>query len=87
MEVDNESTTEIKIKTEKLENAENVENEERRSKKHSITEEIGETNEPQPPAKIWKGLRYKTWSMGTIQPGTKFKKPTDREVIEVNAII
>lgn len=83
MEV-NESTTEIKIKTEKLENMENTENtEEKRPKKHSITEEISEALEPQPPAKIWKGLRYKTWSLGTIQPGTKFKKPTDREIIEV----
>lgn len=83
MEVDNDSTTEIKIKTEKLENAENAENEEKRPKKHSITEEISEATESQPPTKMWKGVKYKTWSMGTIQPGTKFKKPTDREVIEV----
>lgn len=83
MEVDKESTTEIKIKTEKLDNAENVENEEKRPKKHSISEEIGEVTEPQPPAKVWKGSRYKTWSMGIIQPSTKLKKPTDREIIEV----
>lgn len=83
MEVDNESTTEIKIKTEKLENAENAENEEKRPKKHSISEEISEATEPQPPAKVWKGSKYKIWSMGIIQPSTKLKKPTDREIIEV----
>lgn len=84
IEIGNEPTTEIKIKTEKLDNLESVENEEKRSKKHSISEENGESIESQPPAKIWKGLRYKTWSMGAMQPTTKFKKPTDREITEVN---
>lgn len=84
MEISNEPTTEIKVKTEKLDNIESIENEEKQSKKHSISEEISDSIESQPPAKIWKGLRYKTWSMGAIQPATKFKKPTDREITEVN---
>lgn len=84
MEIDNESTTtEIKIKTERLDSAEIPENEEKRPKKHTITDESGEITESQPPAKIYKGVRYKTWSMGNIQPSTKFKKPTEREITEV----
>jgi len=83
IEIGNESITEIKVKTEKLDNID-VENEEKRSKKHSISEEISDSIESQPPAKIWKGLRYKTWSMGTMQSASKFKKPTDKEIIEVN---
>lgn len=84
IEIGNESTTEIKVKTEKLDNVESAENDEKRLKKHLISEEIGDSIESQPPAKIWKGLRYKTWSMGAMQPATKFKKPTDREITEVN---
>lgn len=84
IEIGNESMIEIKVKTEKLDNVESTENDEKRSKKHSISEEIGDSIESQPPAKIWKGLRYKTWSMGAMQPATKFKKPTDREITEVN---
>lgn len=84
VEIGTEPTTEIKVKTEKLDNVENAEIEEKRLKKHSISEEISDSIESQPPAKIWKGLRYKTWSMGAMQPATKFKKPTDREITEVN---
>lgn len=84
IEISSESTTEIKVKAEKLDNIENAENDEKRLKKHLISEEIGDSIESQPPTKIWKGLRYKTWSMGTMQPATKFKKPTDREITEVN---
>lgn len=93
MEIDNGTTmvtTDIvKIKSEKLEHVENMmENteEEKRPKKHSVPEESGDTSgsEPQPPTKVWRGLRYKTWTMGTIQPITKFKKSTDREITEVN---
>lgn len=40
-------------------------------------------NEPQPPVKVWKGLRYKTWSSGAMQPAVKHKKPNEREVTEV----
>lgn len=95
MEIDNETSTitamdVVKVKTEKpdhVENAatENTEVEEKRPKKHSATEESSETTvEPQPPAKVWRGLKYKTWSTGAIQPATKFKKTSDREVTEVS---
>lgn len=83
MEIDNGPTVDIKVKTEKPENTENMEIDEKRAKKHSITEEVNET-EPQPPAKVWKGVKYKIWSAGTMQPPTKFKKPTERELTEVN---
>lgn len=94
MDVDNGTTipmTEVvKVKSEKLENAENVaenvESEEKRPKKHSVTEEASEVIEPQPPAKVWRGLRYKAWSVGILQPATKFKKPIDREITEVNIV-
>lgn len=92
IEIDNETATmDIKVKTEKLEHVENVmegaEAEEKRPKKHSVPEESSEaTVEPQPPAKLWRGLRYKTWSMGAIQPVTKFKKTTDREITEVSIL-
>lgn len=36
-----------------------------------------------PPAKVWKGLKYKYWTPGAIQPTVKYKKPTDREITEV----
>lgn len=83
---DNESSTEIKVKIEKLESAESTEIEEQRSKKHSIVEDIGEMTEPQPPLKVWKGSRYKIWAMDTKHHGTTkgFKKPTDKEITEVN---
>lgn len=80
MEID-EPATEIKIKTEIPESAENAEGEEKRPKKHP-SEEIGEAEVP---AKIPKDSKYKMWSMGIIQPATKFKKPTDREITEVNS--
>lgn len=94
MEIDNETnvtitTDVVKVKSEKpdhMENAtENTEVEEKRPKKHSVTEESSEIAvEPQPPAKIWRGLKYKIWSLGAIQATTKFKKTTDREVTEVS---
>lgn len=94
MEIDNETTMTtatdvIKVKIEKpdhMENTmENMDTEEKRPKKHSVPEESSETAvEPQPPAKVWRGLKYKTWSMGVIQPTTKFKKTTDREITEVS---
>lgn len=94
MEIDDETTTTtatdvVKVKTEKpdhVENAtENMDMEEKRPKKHSVPEESSETAvEPQPPTKVWRGLKYKTWSMGVIQPTTKFKKTTDREITEVS---
>lgn len=90
MEIDNEITAmDIKVKTEKLDHVEsameNTEAEEKRPKKHSVPEESNEaTVEPQPPAKVWRGLKYKAWSVGVIQPATKFKKTTDREITEVS---
>jgi hypothetical protein len=36
-----------------------------------------------PPAKVWKGLKYKYWTPGAIQPAVKYKKPTDKEITEV----
>lgn len=57
---------------------------EKRPKKHPVTEEPStDSMEPQPPSKVWRGLRYKTWMTGAIQPTTKYKKPTDREITEV----
>lgn len=86
MDIENEM--EVKVKTEKIESklSENKDElEEKRPKKHTVTEEsINEISEPPPPAKIWRGLRYKNWSFGAMQPSTKFKKPTDREITEVN---
>lgn len=92
MEIDNGTTTTmtevVKVKSEKLDSAEdtaeNAEIEEKRPKKHPVPEEHNEIVELQPPAKVWKGLRYKTWSMGIMQPASKFKKPADREITEVN---
>lgn len=89
MEVDQtEKEIEIKIKTEKEEHdifeAKEEITEEKRAKKHSVTEEsLTESTEPQPPTKVWRGLRYKTWSVGLMQPTTKYKKPTDKEITEM----
>lgn len=55
---------------------------EKRAKKHSVNDDV-ESLESQPPVKLWKGVRYKTWMMGAIQATTKYKKPTDREITEV----
>lgn len=89
MEVEQtEKESEIKVKTEKEdqdvpEMKEEI-MEEKRPKKHPAAEESAtETTEPQPPAKVWRGLRYKTWSIGSMQPHTKYKKPTDKEITEV----
>ena len=61
---------------------------EKRPKKHPASDEPIDSNDPQqPPQKVWKGLRYKAWSNGSIQPPTKFKKQTDREVTEVCVIL
>lgn len=89
MEVEQtEKESEIKVKTEKEdqdvpEMKEEI-MEEKRPKKHPAAEESAtETTEPQPPAKVWRGLRYKTWSIGSMQPHTKYKKPTDKEITEM----
>lgn len=36
-----------------------------------------------PPAKVWKGLKYKYWSPGALQPSVKYKRPTDKEITEM----
>ncbi|PNF41242.1 hypothetical protein B7P43_G01489 [Cryptotermes secundus] len=36
-----------------------------------------------PPTKVWKGLKYKYWTPGAIQPAVKYKKPTDKEITEM----
>lgn len=33
--------------------------------------------------KVWKGLRYKSWTPGCLQPPTKHKKLTDKEIMEL----
>jgi hypothetical protein len=32
---------------------------------------------------VWKGLKYKYWTPGAVQPAVKYKKPTDKEITEV----
>lgn len=93
MEIDQtEKETEVRIKMEKeeqdvIETKEEI-TEEKRPKKHLAMEEsITEPTEIQPPVKIWRGLRYKTWSVGLMQPSTKYKKPTDKEITEVRTWI
>ena len=49
----------------------------------SVEETSADSNEPQPPAKVWKGLRYKTWNSCAMQPPVKYKKQNEREVTEV----
>lgn len=56
---------------------------EKRPKKHPVSEELSATDLAERPSKIWRGLRYKTWTTGAIHPSSKYKKPTDREITEV----
>lgn len=37
----------------------------------------------EPARKVWKGVRYRYWSPGSIQPATKYKKSTEREITEM----
>lgn len=87
MEIEPENKSDIRIKIEEeFEIHDNKEDllEEKRPKKHAALEEpTNETSEPPPPAKVWRGLKYKTWTMGAIQPATKYKKPTDKEITDV----
>ncbi|XP_011303059.1 histone-lysine N-methyltransferase 2C isoform X3 [Fopius arisanus] len=85
-----EINTDIKIKTEKddsetmMMGEELMQLEERRPRKHPASEDLSvDLADPQPPAKLWRGLKYKLWTMGGIQPATKYKKPTDREITEM----
>lgn len=60
----------------------------KRPKKHLASDDpstaVGST-ESQPPAKLFKGSRYKTYTTGAavIHPAVKYKRPTDREITEV----
>lgn len=36
----------------------------------------------QPPAKLFKGNKYKYWLQGNLQPRHKYKRPTDKEIME-----
>lgn len=36
-----------------------------------------------PPSKIFRGCQYKYWSPGCIQPTSRYKKPTEREITEM----
>lgn len=88
MEVEPESKIDVRIKIEEeFEMHDNKEDlsDEKRPKKHAaaLEEPANETSEPPPPAKVWRGLKYKTWTMGAIQPATKYKKPTDKEITDV----
>lgn len=91
MEMDVHIETKIKTEMEDLdmnEMTEEIQIDEKRPKKHPASEENdSESTEPPPPTKVWRGLRYKTWSLGAIQPLNKYKKPTDREVTEVSSLL
>lgn len=83
-----EMETEIRMKSENNLDSDIFDNKEdtgseKRPKKHSATEELSIDDSTDPPTKIWRGLRYKSWAVGGIQPATKYKKPTDREITEV----
>ncbi|CAH1993564.1 unnamed protein product [Acanthoscelides obtectus] len=38
---------------------------------------------PQVKTKMYKNVRYKLWAPGCLQPAQKFKKPTDKEIMEL----
>ncbi|XP_046742436.1 histone-lysine N-methyltransferase 2C-like isoform X3 [Diprion similis] len=82
-----EIETEVKIKTEKDIDTDTIHVkedsvDEKRPKKHAATEELNDDS-IDPPTKVWRGLRYKLWTLGAIQPATKYKKPVDREITEM----
>ena len=54
-----------------------------KSKKHPMTEKELDDAAIESPAKVWKGIRYKSWNVGVLQPSKKFKKQSDREITEV----
>ncbi|XP_063990116.1 histone-lysine N-methyltransferase 2C-like isoform X3 [Diachasmimorpha longicaudata] len=85
-----EINPDIKIKTEKDDSDgtmipdDLMQLDEKRPKKHSASDNLAiDPADTQPPAKVWRGLKYKLWTMGGIQPATKYKKPTDREITEM----
>lgn len=57
---------------------------EKKSRRHTGDEPVSATaSHCPPPTKVWKGLKYKYWIPGAIQPAVKYKKPTDKEITEV----
>jgi hypothetical protein len=53
---------------------------EKKSRRHTGDDPVSHCP---PPAKVWKGLKYKYWSLGVLQPAVKYKRPTDKEITEV----
>lgn len=49
----------------------------------SVKQELSEDDSSGPPVKVFRGLQYKYWSPGCIAPPTRYKRPTDREIIEM----
>jgi hypothetical protein len=57
---------------------------EKRSRRHTGDDQvITPSAHCPPPTKHWKGVKYKYWTPGAVQPAVKYKKPTDKEVTEV----
>lgn len=55
---------------------------EKKAKKHPSSDEMS-ADLIDVPNKVWKGTKYKAWYSGCLQPPTKYKKPTEREITEV----
>ena len=76
-----------RIKTEKddldSQNSRDSFNDDRRGKKHPASDDTSTDSADPTPNKVWKGLKYKNWSPGTMHPRTKYKKPSEREITEV----
>ena len=53
---------------------------EKKSRRHTGDDTVSHCP---PPAKVWKGLKYKYWCPGALQPAVKYKRPTDKEITEV----
>jgi hypothetical protein len=57
---------------------------EKKSRRHTGDDATNATaSHCPPPSKVWKGLKYKYWTPGAVQPAVKYKKPTDKEITEV----
>jgi hypothetical protein len=53
--------------------------------KRSLCEQT-ENQEPPTVKKKWKGLKYKEWSPSCVPAQQKYKKPTEKELTEVNKV-
>lgn len=49
----------------------------KKAKKHPT-----EDTTQQPPAKQFKGVKYRPWAQGALQPRNKYKRPSDKEIME-----